>query len=252
METRTIALLALAGMVALAGCSGGPGNGTATPDDGSDTLDASATGTVNFYVSDQPGALEDFRTLNVTITRVGFKPAGTNTSNESANESGWQEYDINDTTVDLTQLVGPNATLLDSIDVPNGSYEKVFAYTGEVNGTLTDGTSQTVRIPSEKLQMNNNFTVEANESVDFVFDIQVVRAGNSGRYNVRPVISQSGTDRDIREVDARTGNRSGNGGMREESADDGTDQTETTTESGGTTQSAGMNASSGTTQTASS
>ncbi|MFD1586083.1 DUF4382 domain-containing protein [Halorientalis brevis] len=223
MNSRTVALILVAGMVALAGCSGGPANGTETSandtettgSDGGGTMDsAESTGTVNFYVSDKPGALDDFRSLNVTVSRVGFeRTATTMAANDTtaANESdgddgttgGWVEYAVNDTTVDLTRLVGDNATLLDSFAVPNGSYGKVFAYVSEVNGTLTDGTSQRVKLPSGKLQLNSQFTVGANESVDFVFDVQVHEAGKSGKYVLQPVISESGTDRQIEEVDAK-------------------------------------------------
>jgi len=254
MNSRQILLVLLSVLVALAGCSGSPGTGTDTIENGTDSPDAaddeddadgsSSTGTVNFYMSDRPGALDDFRSLNVTISRVGFKQAGTtatdgnNTTaaNESENgsdgsEAGWVEYDINETTVDLTRLVGDNATRLDSIAVPNGSYEKVFAYVSEVNGTLTDGSSQRVKLPSEKLKLNSQFTVGANESVDFVFDIQVHEAGRSGKYILRPVISESGTDKDIREVDARSGRQS----MDRDGGDEGADGEESDNDEGNET-----------------
>ena len=246
MNSRTLVLVLLAGLVALAGCSGGPANGTDTITDGTDTLDgesgttddtdAGSTGTVNFYVSDKPGALDDFRSLNVTISRVGFKrtgdAAGTNETNESDGGDGdWVEYEVDDRSVDLTRLVGDNATMLDSFAVGNGSYEKVFAYVSDVNGTLTDGSDQRVKLPSGKLQLNSQFTVGANESVDFVFDIQVHEAGKSGKYILKPVISESGTDKAIEEVDAepeeeRDDDEAKNGD--DESMDDETTATETT------------------------
>jgi len=214
---RTLAVLLIAGLVALAGCSAGPGTGDETPVDGG----SSGTATINFWVSDQPGAIEDFETLNVTVTRVGFKPANGTTNgsmNESMNdseadaESGWVERDVDETTVDLTELKGENASLVDSIEVPNGTYTKTVMYVSETNGTLTDGTQTNVKLPSEKLQLNSEFTAGANESVDFVFDIQVTKAGNSGKYVIRPVISQSGTDQPIRDV---------NGDDSEADSDDG-------------------------------
>lgn len=203
---KTVVVLLIAGLVALAGCSAGPGTG----DDGPDSGGSSGTATIDFWVSDQPGAIEDFETLNVTVTRVGFKPAG-GTTNASANESmndseedpetGWIERDVDDTTVDLTELRGENASLVDSIEVPNGTYTKTVMCVSETNGTLTDGTRTNVKLPSEKLQLNSAFTAGANESLDFVFDIQVTKAGNSGTYVIRPVISQSGADQPVRDVD---------------------------------------------------
>jgi hypothetical protein len=61
-----------------------------------------------------------------------------------------------------------------------------------------------VKLPSEKLQLNKEFTVGNGEAVDFVFDITVKKAGNSGKYILQPVVSESGTSDqvEIRDVDA--------------------------------------------------
>lgn len=213
---RTLAVLLFAGLVVLAGCSGGPGTGTGT--DGTDgTNGGHGTATVNFWVSDRPGAIDDFEHLNVTVTRVGFKPTN-GTANGSANGTGWVERDINETTVDLTELTGTNATLADSVEVPNGTYTKTVMYVSEVNGTTTDGDHPSVKLPSEKLQLNSEFTVGANESVDFVFDIKVTKAGNSGKYVIRPVISQSGVGQPIDDVSDRERKQGGSGNGNESDA----------------------------------
>jgi hypothetical protein len=123
---------------------------------------------------------------------------------DGEDESGddeWVEYEVDNRTVDLTELQGANATKLSSLDVPNGTYEKVFVYVADVNGTLKDGSDQRVKLPSGKLQLNSEFTVGNGESVDFVFDITAVKAGNSGKYILKPVISESGTDVEIESVD---------------------------------------------------
>ncbi|MFC6872058.1 DUF4382 domain-containing protein [Halobellus marinus] len=123
---------------------------------------------------------------------------------DGEDESGddeWVEYEVDNRTVDLTELQGANATKLSSLDVPNGTYEKVFVYVAEVNGTLKDGSDQRVKLPSGKLQLNSEFTVGNGESVDFVFDITAVKAGNSGKYILKPVISESGTGVEIESVD---------------------------------------------------
>ncbi|MFB6296123.1 MAG: DUF4382 domain-containing protein [Halobacteriales archaeon] len=120
---------------------------------------------------------------------------------EDGEAGGWTEYDVESRTVDLTRLQGDNATLLSEFDVPEGSYSKVFVHVSEVEGTLENGESVNVKLPSEKLQLTKGFTVEANESVDFVFDITVFKAGNSGKYILKPVISESGTDVPIEDVD---------------------------------------------------
>lgn len=180
---RTLSTLAVVALVALAGCTGGfvPGDG-----DGE-------SATMNFYVSDQPGALEDFAHLNVTVTEVELL----------GGENGTVSRDVDDTTVDLTRLEGSNATLIDTVDVPAGNYTGVFLQVDGINGTLESGGQAEVKLPSEKLILNKNFTLESGGEVDFVYDIMVVKAGASGMYIVRPVASESGTDVDIDEVDAR-------------------------------------------------
>ncbi|WP_144901550.1 DUF4382 domain-containing protein [Halobellus captivus] len=285
MNRNAIASLLVAALVLLAGCTGGmtgAEDGTAMDgtSDGASTAGSAegTTGTVNLYISDEQNAIGDFEHLNVTITKVGLKPAEddadedddadeenaedddaddsdeTEDGDESTDDGGdtvdgddadanqtttdaeddaddsvddddadegedadeeedegedadddddreWVEYEVDNRTVDLTRLQGANATKLSELDVPNGSYEKVFVYVSDVNGTLKDGSDQRVKLPSGKLQLNSDFTVGNGESVDFVFDITVVKAGQSGKYILKPVISESGTDVEIERVD---------------------------------------------------
>ncbi len=173
--TRQIAALATALVVVLAGCAGGVGPGG---DAGSEE-----SATVNVYVSDQPNDIDDFESLNVTIDRVVFR--GPNGSNET--------LDVEDETVDLTELQGANASQLGSLDVPPGEYDAVFLYVSDVDGDLKEGSTD-VKLPSGALKLTKGFSVGPNESVDFVFDITVRKAGASGMYIIQPVVSESGTD----------------------------------------------------------
>ena len=293
MNRNALAAALVAGLVLLAGCSSGftgSSDGTTAESalDGETTAEEieGETGTVNMYISDEQNAIEDFEHLNVTITRVGMKPAGeetddgedadddsdaddgdvnstdtddgtettTDTNTTESVETGtgtpdaqdgsdaedesdgetesdvddaeeaepddadeaaadadddsddsdeWVEYAVDNRTVDLTELKGANATKLSSLNVSNGTYDKVFVYVSEVNGTLNDGSDQRVKLPSGKLQLTSEFTVGDGEAVDFVFDITAVKAGNSGKYILKPVISESGTDVEIDDVDER-------------------------------------------------
>jgi len=214
---QQFATVLVALMLVTAGCSFG-GSGPGESGEPSDGTSGDAVGTINFYISDQPGAIEDFEHLNVTIDEVAFQKAegdddseatATNTStgeddaeadDDDAEESGWQTFDVDSRTVDLTELKGANATLLQEFEVENGTYTQVRISVSDINGTLTDGSSADVKLPSEKLRINQQFTVGNNESVDFVYDINVVKRGNSGSYNIKPVAGQSGTDVPINKV----------------------------------------------------
>jgi hypothetical protein len=247
MRRHGLAAILIATLVVLAGCTGGVGPGAGPSDDTTEmaTTDGGGSGTVQFYISDQPSAIDDFDHLNVTITQVGFQQAdgdeeaddeemdetddedpnetatnetedgddetemnetaASDDADDDADESGdWETYDVENRTVDLTRLQGANATQLTSMNVSNGTYTKVFVYVSEINATLENGEQVNVKLPSEKLQLNKEFTVGNGEAVDFVFDITVKKAGNSGKYILQPVVSESGTSDqvEIRDVDA--------------------------------------------------
>ena len=284
MTTKNaVGAVAVAALLVLAGCSTAvPGTTTqvqATTDDGvgddTGSMDASDSAALTFYVSDRPGAIEDFEHLNVTITKIGLHEAGgddatdddenetesandtteadanadvgdvdtttvddpnettvemndTETESEDSAETeepeeteetedeesedeeseeaesedddsedsekdGWVMHDVDNETVDLTKLKGANATAISNVSVPAGEYDKVFVYVSDINATLTNGESVNVKLPSSKLQINKNFELSANSSPDFVFDINVHKAGNSGKYILRPVVGESGT-----------------------------------------------------------
>jgi hypothetical protein len=194
MQRQTLVTALVVAMVAIAGCGGSVAPGD---DGGSD----GGEGTVNMYISDQPNAIGDFEHLNVTVTQIAVHRVDDNDT--ETNESGWIEQDIDNVTVDLTELQGANASQLGEIPAPNGSYDKTFIHIeSNITGELTDGSTTDVKLPSNKLQVNVNFTVGDGEEIDFVFDIGVHKAGGSGKYIIRPVVSESGTDKEIREKPA--------------------------------------------------
>lgn len=245
MKRHTIQLVLVAALVAVAGCAGGIGGTPGeddTTDDSSVTDSSDGVGTAAFYVSDEPNVIDDFEHLNVTITKVGFKKSGgesdddqnesdsnetdgdsneseTDDGDESSNETddsdeGWVEHDVDNRTVDLTELKGANASMIDQFELPAGDYEKVFIYVSDTEGILTNGNETNVKLPSNKLQLNSEFTIGNNESIDFVYDIAPHKAGGSGKYILKPVISESGTgdDVEIRDVDAETEDDENRGG----------------------------------------
>ena len=331
MPTKNaIGAVAVAALLVLAGCSSAvpgsttqaqPTTGNAVDGGGSTTADAVD---LTFYVSDRPGAIEDFEHLNVTITKIGLHEAGdaaedddgedgdaddTESANdttasdanaaldsvetttvevpnettvdtndtdtetedtseetqteetesetdddesetdddeseadddesetdddESETDAGWVTHDVDNQTVDLTKLQGANATAISNASVPAGEYDKVFVYVSDVNATLTNGERVNVKLPSSKLQINKAFTVSANSSPDFVFDINVHKAGNSGKYILRPIVSESGTGDqvEIERVDKNgkpenPGNSGANGNDDDDRDDDERDDDE--------------------------
>ncbi|NHN43540.1 DUF4382 domain-containing protein [Halorubellus sp. JP-L1] len=306
MTTKNaLGAIAMAALLVLAGCSsavpGSTTNAQATTDgavDDGQSMDSTNAAALTFYVSDRPGAIDDFEHLNVTITKIGLHEADGGEDGDDANETdtddeasetdsandtadasmdaadvdtttvddpnettvemttteeteteaddsedteteseedesedteteeddsedteseeddsdedesgeskaGWVTKDVDNRTVDLTNLKGANATAIGNLSVPAGEYDKVFVYVSDINATLTNGESVNVKLPSSKLQINKEFELTANSTPDFVFDINVHKAGNSGKYILRPIVSESGTGDqvEIREVD---------------------------------------------------
>lgn len=265
----------MAALLVLAGCAGGVPNASDESDSAASDDGAAETGQMNFYVSDEPNAMDDFEHLNVTITAVAFHKADASadsdgaasedesdadetttaetvtddgdanaTTTETVTDDGdtnatttetddgdettttteeveseeteseksgevadkaesdeWVVKEVDEQTVDLTKLKGENATMLSQFDIPAGEYDVAMVYVSDVNATLKTGEQVNVKLPSEKLQVKTPFTVGANESVDFVFDISVHEAGKSGKYILKPVVSESGANVEKRVVD---------------------------------------------------
>jgi len=130
----------------------------------------------------------------VTISSIGVHQAG---------DSGkWHVFDLdpeddldsdNVSGVDLRPLEGEKALGIWSGNLTAGEYNKVFIYVDNVTGVLEGGGTANVKLPSNKLQISKPFTIGASV-VNFVYDITVVKAGKSGKYNLKPQIAQSGPD----------------------------------------------------------
>ncbi len=184
MRTRFLVVAAILGILALvvSACASGP------------TVSATQAN-FRLLVSDQPNDIGDFAHLNVTISSIGVQLAGDN--------STWLQFSPSIGTVDLTTLQGKNAAEVWSGNITPGQYNKVFIYVSNVEGNLTasagNGTLN-VKLPSGKLQISTPFTVSGNGTTSLVFDITVIKAGNSGQYILKPQIANSGASEAFTEV----------------------------------------------------
>ena len=180
MKTRFIVVVAILGILALvvSACGSSP-----------------TQANLRLMVSDQPNVIGDFAYLNVTISSIGVHRVGDN--------STWIQFSPNIGTVDLTKLQGNNATEIWSGNITAGQYDKVFIYVSNVEGNLTasagNGTVN-VKLPSGKLQISKPFTISGNGTTSFVFDITVIKAGESGQYILEPQIANSGANEPFTEV----------------------------------------------------
>ncbi|GGK59928.1 DUF4382 domain-containing protein [Haloarcula sebkhae] len=236
----------------LAGCAGSSDSGESDGTSGGETSDGGSTdadtmtndgrtvGTFRLLISDQPAAIGDFDSLDVSFSKARIfhakdsgetdesddatetgstetvtadatetdtaEPTATADDDDTADEeededeeenekadggdSGFEVRDLDGATVDLTKVLGDKPIGVLDGELEAGRYSKIELYAESVDGVV-NGESVDVKIPSEKLQLTKPFEVVAGESVDFVFDINVVKKGNGG-YNLLPVISESG------------------------------------------------------------
>ncbi len=184
--------------VLIVGCSGLPGGslpgGTSVGE----------TGYLRFLLSDDDSevtAIGDFESVIVTISGIGFHQGG--------ESGGWFEPDDYEPwTGDLLDLIGTNSSVIWEGYIDAGYYTKAFLYVSNVTGNLTSeagGGEADIWVPSGKFQITMPeipFTVtEDGMIIDFVFDITIIKSGESGQYLITPQVAESGPDEDYREVD---------------------------------------------------
>ena len=163
------------------------------PETGAATGESDAN--FRFLISDDVNEIDNFSSVIVTVSKIGFQQGG--------ESGGWQEFTPDITEVDLKPLSGDNALEIWSGNLSAGTYSKVFIYVTEVNGTLIPelgGERADIKLPSNKLQISKPFTISENETTSFVYDITVIKAGQSGQYILQPQISESGADKEFNKM----------------------------------------------------
>ncbi|MDY6777304.1 MAG: DUF4382 domain-containing protein [Candidatus Nanohaloarchaea archaeon] len=176
---KTTLALALLTVIALAGCTGANTGGTGDSGPGQSVQQ----GTFTLYVSDQPVNISRFDSLEVTLSEARVFQQVNNTTTPKT-------LPLN-STIDITQLVGAKAAKVITTKLQAGTYTKIELYAAEIGGVV-DGQQVQVKLPSGKLMLNKEFQIQPNSTVEFVFDIHVVRRGRGNGYLLRPVIAKSG------------------------------------------------------------
>ena len=171
-----------------------------TPDEAGDST-TNVTQGPNFrlLISDETNDIEDFSELWIAVSGIGLV---------SGDEEGvTDETFASVVNVNLRELTGDAAVETWVGYVESGDYVKVFLYVEDVWGVLVDpveGEEPVIKLPSDKLQLKLPVRIdeaeegEEQEIADFVFDITVHEAGNSGKYILSPQASESGQGKTYR------------------------------------------------------
>ena len=166
---------------------------------GGSSPDSSATGTLRLSLTDAPACGYDH--VYVTVDRVRVHQS----SSAGDNDAGWSEVVLaTPLRVDLLTLTNGTLVPLGQTQLPAGTYTQMRLVLA-ANGASapwpnaiqpTGGALVPLTTPSAQqsgLKMNVNLTVNPDTVADFAIDFDAcksfVRAGNSGQYHLKPVLS---------------------------------------------------------------
>lgn len=179
--------LTVSATAVLAACGGGGGGTAAVPE-----------GTVRLALTDAPSCGYD--NVFVTVERVRLHQSG---SADDA-EGGWEEIVLETPKrIDLLELTNGTLEELGQTDVPAGTYNQVRLVLADdskdpmANAVKpTGGVEVPLRTPSGQqsgLKLKSSFEVAEGGLADLVLDFDacksVVKAGGSGNYNLKPVLT---------------------------------------------------------------
>jgi len=157
---------------------------------------SASTGTLQLAMTDSPGCGYDH--VWVTVTKIRVHKSGTATDADS----GWQEVIVPSVRkIDLLSLTNGALQELGSLPLPAGRYEQVRLVLSDAtlaNSLVLSGTNNEIELRTPSAQTSGyklkaHFEVTNNQVADMVLDFDacksIVRAGNSGNYNLKPVVA---------------------------------------------------------------
>jgi len=195
---RFLAASAAGCALLLAACGGGGGGGYSGGGIGGSGVTAEK-GTIRVSMTDAPACGYD--AVNVTIDKVRVNQS----SDASDTASGWVDIPLaSPQRVDLLTLTNGVLFPLGEAPLPAGKYQQMRLVLVDntqanplANSVKPTGSNETpLDTPSAQqsgLKINMNVDVPAGQVVDVVLDFDacksVVKRGNTGRYNLKPVIT---------------------------------------------------------------
>jgi hypothetical protein len=171
----------------LTACGGGGGGGTAD------------MGTLRVALTDAPSCGYDH--VYTTVSKVSVHTSAA----AGENDAGWTDLTLSPPRrIDLLALTNGVLEELGTMPLPAGNYSQVRLVLAANDGSATPanavqptgGALVPLNTPSAQqsgLKLQAHFEVKANQMADLVLDFDacrsVVKAGNSGQYQLKPVVS---------------------------------------------------------------
>lgn len=178
-------------VLAAAGCGGGGGIGGT----------GMAQGTMRVSITDAPACGYD--QVNITVEKVRVHRSDSASPDDP---SGWSEIVLSPARrIDLLDLTNGALEELGEVSLPAGTYQQIrlvlapnSGSTPPANSIVLSSNQQEIALTTPSAQqsgikLNANVEVPAGKVLDVVLDFDacksVVRRGNSGQYNLKPVIA---------------------------------------------------------------
>lgn len=176
----------------LAACGGG-GDGDSSPQQG----------TLKLAMTDAPACGYDH--VYVTVTKIRVHQSAT----AGTSDAGWSELAIPPQRIDLLGLTNGVLQELGSLPLPAGSYQQIRLVLADnpsnptpanplANALVLSGSTNEIALTTPSGQQSGfklqaNFSVTGGQVADMVLDFDacksIVKAGNSGKYNLKPVVA---------------------------------------------------------------
>lgn len=143
----------------------------------------------------------EYDAVNIDVQEVNVKfgvasEAEDDETEGEETEAGWINYgDFEPQTFDLLKLVNGEEEILLDQEIPSGTLGEIRLVLGDNNTMVKDGVSYDLTIPSGassglKIKINEDLLAGVTYKLVLDFDAakSIVEAGNSEKYNLKPVI----------------------------------------------------------------
>ncbi|PUE49167.1 hypothetical protein B9Z47_06620 [Limnohabitans sp. 2KL-1] len=165
---------------------------------------APSTGTLKLAMTDAPACGYDH--VYVTVNKIRVHQSATADGTELL---GWSELSIPAQRIDLLSLTNGVLQELGSLPLPAGNYQQVRLVLADnpanpstanplANALVLSGSADEVPLSTPSAQQSGfklkaRFDVQSGQVADMVLDFDacrsIVKAGSSGRYNLKPVVA---------------------------------------------------------------
>ncbi len=147
-----------------------------------------APGTLQVLLTDAPA---DYEAVIIDIREVRVHRS----SDAEDDDGGWEVINDQPIKVDLLELTNGNKEILGEAELEPGTYNQIRLILGDENELVINGSTQQLKTPSAQqsgLKLKINAEIESNRTYTLLLDFDasrsIVRAGNSGKYLLKPVI----------------------------------------------------------------